>query len=73
MPCYDRFIKEFRQLPTPLLIGVVAGRVVFGFGLGTLLATVIKGPWKVIGWLAIAVSLLLALPGGCTVLKRARE
>jgi hypothetical protein len=64
MTWFDQVICRFRRLPQPLLLLAVFSRFVFGIGVGALLAASIKGNWKRIGWILMALGTAMVIPAG---------
>ena len=60
-------MEKFRGVPNPYFTTHITGKFLFGVGLGVLLAT-----WMPIwiGWIFIAVALLIAIPSAKLVLGR---
>ena len=55
-------IEKFDRLPKPLLIIHIFSKLVFGMGLGILLASYFSGlNWQLYGWLLIILSLIIAV------------
>ena len=60
-------MEKFRGVPNPYFTMHITGKFLFGVGLGVLLAT-----WLPIwmGWIFIAVALLIAIPSARIVLRK---
>ena len=65
MSFISKWIKRFRELPTPILILNVSARFVIGVGLGVLLGKYLSG----FGWWIILLGVVMAAPGACKILR----
>ena len=54
--------ENFDRLPRPLLVVHIFSKLLFGMGLGILLASYLSGlNWQLYGWLLIILSLIIAM------------
>lgn len=65
-----RLVKKFRKLPTPIMISHIAGKFLFGLGVGLLVASYLHQlDWYLFGGIIILISLIMQIPGAFLVLK----
>lgn len=68
---YGRKFQRFTELPKGLMILHVTCKVIFGVGLGALLAVYLKeANWQIIGWALIIGALVLSIPSSYAILKK---
>ena len=65
MSFISKWIKRFRELPTPILFLHIGAKFVFALGLGVLLASYLRG----FGWWIILLSLIMGIPGAYKILR----
>jgi len=66
-----KMIERFRKMPLPIMALHITSKFVFGLGLGALLTVYFANyDWWALGWLLIALSLIMAIPSVCKVLKK---
>ncbi|MHB9134450.1 MAG: hypothetical protein ACYDBB_25540 [Armatimonadota bacterium] len=70
MGCIDDLFEEFRRLPTQEMVLHISGKSVFSFGLGAVLASSMKGNWRVVGYTMMVVGTVMGLPALARILKR---
>lgn len=72
---FEGMIERFRKLPSPHVLAVVGGKLVFGLGFGMILARCFQNylddsNWYIIGLGLIIVSLIMHIPGFYGVFKK---
>ncbi|HNQ34885.1 MAG TPA: hypothetical protein PKN80_02350 [bacterium] len=70
MDWYARKFERFMQLPRPLMILHVSSKTLFGLGAGILWGMAAGTAAKTLGWSIIILSLLVAIPSSCRILRR---
>lgn len=71
MGWYAEKLDKFWGLPKPLIYAHISAKIVFGIGLGILLATYFQGhDWLLYGWLLIVLSLIVAIPSTYSLFKK---
>ncbi len=67
----NKKIEKFRRLPRRYMFLHVLGKFVFGIGLGALLVIYIPQlDWRLLGWILIALSIIIAIPSAKKMLSR---
>ena len=70
MGLFSERFEKFKKLPRPLLTAHIFCKFLFGVGLGILLASYLEYEWKLLGWLLIILSLIIAIPSTYRILKK---
>lgn len=71
MSWFAEKFERFRQLPRRLMLTHVLSKVTFGIGFGALLAIYLPQlDWQLLGWILIAVSMIIAIPSLRIILSK---
>jgi len=71
MGWFTKKFEKFRKLPPRPMFMHVLSKFVFGVGLGVLLVFYLpKFNWQLLGWLLIALSIIIAIPIIRIILKK---
>ncbi|MFH1726648.1 MAG: hypothetical protein ABII00_18715 [Elusimicrobiota bacterium] len=63
-------LGRIAQLPKPLLFTHIFAKLVFGCGLGLVLASMVRFDWALAGWVLIVLAVLISIPSVYLILKK---